>query len=65
MTFDVEPSTPVRNAMLNTEQRITSIVTTEIRTPAQSLDYFMRLGAWCAQNVAHLESTATIGSAHA
>lgn len=65
MSFDTEPSTPVRNALLNTQQRVTSIFATEIRTPAQATDYYTRLGAWCAENLAVAGSGGeTIGSAH-
>jgi hypothetical protein len=67
MSFDTEPPTPVRNALLNTEQRIATILTAEIRTPAQTVDYFQRLGAWCAMNLAAIESggaAAGAGASH-
>jgi hypothetical protein len=54
MIFESEPVTPVRNALLNTEQRINNDWAT-LHTPQQQLDYFTRLGSYFATNIAALQ----------
>lgn len=49
LAFDTEPPNAVRNALLNSAQRIEHDFRT-LQTPAQQNDYFERLGAWCVRN---------------
>jgi hypothetical protein len=55
MVLDPEPPTQVRNALLNTEQWIQKTAFPALTTPSAQIEYFNRLGAYIAQQIAHFE----------
>ena len=57
MILDPEPPTQVRNALLNTEQWIQKTGFPALSTPSAQIEYFNRLGAYCAQQIAAFEGT--------
>lgn len=57
MILDPEPNTQVRNALLNTEQFLAKTAWPSLSTPSAQIEYFNRLGAYCAQQIAAFEST--------